>query len=677
MFVAVAACDEQARIPTVPSFARPVKGEATIIGANLIVLPIVADAINNSGQATGTRFVWTPGGSVQDIGTLGGVSSVAVAINDVGQVAGTSFTAGNDASHAFLWTPDQGMRDLGTLGGRDSHAYGLNDRGYVVGESLTASGDTHAFLWTPGDGMRDLGTLGGLLPNSRAYAVNNVGQVVGAGYDNNGPFENSARATFWEPGQGIRELGTLGGTIGYARDINDKGQVVGMSQTATGSRHAFLWTPADGMRDLGTLGGTNSAARAINAAGQVVGLSEVQTYVPVAFLWTAADGMENLYAASGIILVSDINDRQQVLGGNRLATLQLSNQAPIALVGGPYTGEEGTAVAFAFAATDADGDALTYAWDLGDGTVGSGNAPPTTHVYADDGAYSVRLTVTDGKGGSDTKTTTATIANVAPTIHSGGLTGPTVPVELTAGTGSAPIAVTFTDPAGQRDTYAAEIQCGNGTTLSRAAISSPFIATCTYSSAGVYTVRATVSDEDGGTSEPAYYRYVVVFDREGGFATGSGFFAVPGQAKAKAHFSFSVKFLPGRSRPDGNAKFWVPGGQVDFVSTAIDMLVVSGNRAQFWGMGLLNGASASFRITVVDAQAAGRGTDRADAFRIELWRGATLVFDTQSGAARDAPVTTPIEGGSIQIHSDRATGDNAAGRVSAQHSLLATSRGAR
>ena len=55
--------------------------------------------------------------------------------------------------------------------------------------------------------------------------------------------------------------------------------------------------------------------------------------------------------------------------------------------------------------------------------------------------------------------------------------------------------------------------------------------------------------------------------------------------------------------PNGTAKFWITGAQVDFESTAIEMLIASGNRAQFWGTGTLNGAAARFRITVVDGGA--------------------------------------------------------------------------
>ncbi len=166
------------------------------------------------------------------------------------------------------------------------------------------------------------------------------------------------------------------------------------------------------------------------------------------------------------------------------------------------------------------------------------------------------------------------------------------------------------------------MQCGNGTTLSPNGITSPYTGTCTYASAGVYTVRATVSDEDGGASAPALYEYVVVYDPEGPSVTGGGFYSIPGQGDRKAHFTFSAEFASGQpAAPNGAVKFWIPGRALDFASTALELLVVSGNRAQFWGTGTLNGAAVRFRITAVDGQQGeSKGNSRgADAIRVELW----------------------------------------------------------
>jgi len=57
-----------------------------------------------------------------------------------------------------------------------------------------------------------------------------------------------------------------------------------------------------------------------------------------------------------------------------------------------------TTVTFTASADDPDGDPLTYAWDLGDGTTSSGYT--VTHVYHSEAAHPVSLTVTDGHGGS-------------------------------------------------------------------------------------------------------------------------------------------------------------------------------------------------------------------------------------------------------------------------------------
>lgn len=75
-----------------------------------------------------------------------------------------------------------------------------------------------------------------------------------------------------------------------------------------------------------------------------------------------------------------------------------------------------TPVALAAIANDADGDALTFTWDFGDGVKGTGQN--TTHVYAREGAFTIILTVTDGRGGSTTVNATVTVRSLSGSWHS-------------------------------------------------------------------------------------------------------------------------------------------------------------------------------------------------------------------------------------------------------------------
>jgi len=68
---------------------------------------------------------------------------------------------------------------------------------------------------------------------------------------------------------------------------NDRGQVVGFSNTESGGFRAFLWDDRT-MIDLGALPGSNpeSVATAINQRGRVVGYAETASGQRHAVLWT-------------------------------------------------------------------------------------------------------------------------------------------------------------------------------------------------------------------------------------------------------------------------------------------------------------------------------------------------------------------------------------------------------
>jgi probable HAF family extracellular repeat protein len=134
--------------------------------------------------------------------------------------------------------------------------------------------------------MVDLGTLGGTF--SRATAVNNLGQVVGTSETASG----EEHAFSWTAAGGMVDLSTLGGQSCYVYAVNDLGQVVGTSETASrGEWHAFSWTASGGMVDLGTLGGESSRATAVNNLGQAAGWSHTASGWAHTTLWTVGPGI--------------------------------------------------------------------------------------------------------------------------------------------------------------------------------------------------------------------------------------------------------------------------------------------------------------------------------------------------------------------------------------------------
>jgi probable HAF family extracellular repeat protein len=186
--------------------------------------------------------IWQIGGDVVELGTLGGDRSTVVAINEAGDVAGTSRTeAGED--HAFLWR-DGEMIDLGTLGGSYSRADALNERGDVTGVSTTADGEVHAFLWRDGE-MTRLPSLGGDAPSgvtSQPRDINDRGQVVGYSYTPDG----QRHAVLWHRGRAIDLGAVVDGDNSHADEINDRGQIVGGVSDGgledPGPSHAVMWT---------------------------------------------------------------------------------------------------------------------------------------------------------------------------------------------------------------------------------------------------------------------------------------------------------------------------------------------------------------------------------------------------------------------------------------------------
>ncbi|CCH79203.1 conserved hypothetical protein [Nostocoides japonicum T1-X7] len=136
--------------------------------------------------------------------------------------------------------------------------------------------------------------------------------------------------------------------------------------------------------------------------------------------------------------------------------------------------------------SDSDGTVVSYAWDFGDNSTGSG--ANLSHTYAKDGTYTVKLTVTDNQGATGTVSKSVVVAN-APQNQ------PPVASFTYQCTGTT---CTFdgsksSDPDGTVTGY--DWKWGDSS-----ADSSGSTASHTYDATGTYTVTLTVTDNDGATN---------------------------------------------------------------------------------------------------------------------------------------------------------------------------------
>ena len=230
--------------------------------------------------------------SITDVGTLGGYNSVPNWITNTGDVIGVSDTGqfdnfGNSIQHAFRWSKGV-MQDLGTAGDVNSIAVGGNDEGASVGWNWYNI--NHALMWYK-DSVADLGTLIGPGGASEALQINDAGQIAGVSYAADGTFH----AVLWNQGM-IHDLGTYGvpNTNSVAFGINDRGQVVGVAQLndvvdpilGFPDYYGTLW---DHGEIVNLTAGTPGDAFNINNKSQVVGRlllpDAIEGGVAHAYLW--------------------------------------------------------------------------------------------------------------------------------------------------------------------------------------------------------------------------------------------------------------------------------------------------------------------------------------------------------------------------------------------------------
>jgi PKD repeat protein/uncharacterized protein YgiM (DUF1202 family) len=142
----------------------------------------------------------------------------------------------------------------------------------------------------------------------------------------------------------------------------------------------------------------------------------------VSYVWDFGDGttdsgvnVAHSYSAAGSYEVTLTVADDGGLSDSATQTVRVDepviNQPPTAVINGPTSGLVGEALSFdGSGSSDDDGHIVSYTWDFGDGTTGSG--VDVAHSYGAAGSYTVTLTVTDDGGLSDSATQTIQINEI-------------------------------------------------------------------------------------------------------------------------------------------------------------------------------------------------------------------------------------------------------------------------
>ncbi|RME28019.1 MAG: PKD domain-containing protein, partial [Candidatus Zixiibacteriota bacterium] len=206
------------------------------------------------------------------------------------------------------------------------------------------------------------------------------------------------------------------------------------------------------------------------------GSTSVTVYVPI-----FGDVVHEADETFNFDLAFPLNATAGVMHG--VGTILDDDPLPVVNLDGPYSITEGQTVSMTASVVSSKGAISSYVWDFGDGSTTTGAA--TSHIYAQQGNYTVGVTVTDSYGLSSLTTTTATILDTAPVAS----------FSMDKNSGSPPLTVTFTDASTAYDGITSwnwDFGDGNSSTNQN-----PLH---TFASAGNYTVTLTVTDGDGSVA---------------------------------------------------------------------------------------------------------------------------------------------------------------------------------
>lgn len=284
--------------------------------------------VGDFGAVTGERgWVWQDGRLtgvvVPDLAAAGG-NVVPVGIDERGRVGGLARTT--LGLTAFLW--DAGSVVAAPVPGPRIAGLGMNDRGEIVGgwmsDFCTRNCSGGAWIFRSGT-VTAIGNHGSLRLTPKA--INNAGQITGTVYQL-GSGTESGRAFLLESATAAGvALPPTNPILSEGNDIDSLGRVFG-HDLAGGAILPFSWRSGGAPTHFAPLrSGFSSSATAANDRGEAVGTAVCPgcpspAGLPVLFRNGRAIRLEDLFVAGDWVFdtVRDVNDRGQIVGWGRHRT---------------------------------------------------------------------------------------------------------------------------------------------------------------------------------------------------------------------------------------------------------------------------------------------------------------------------------------------------------------------
>ena len=172
-----------------------------------------------------------------------------------------------------------------------------------------------------------------------------------------------------------------------------------------------------------------------------------------------------------------------------------------------------------------------------------------------------------------------------------------------------------------------------------------------FTTAGIYKLQMNITDQNRVTSfcntNEDLEAIVVIYDPNGGFTYGGGYFESPAgalksdlTATGKASYGYSVNYFKGATYPKGETQFDFKVGDFEYNALNYEYLSVAGYKAVIRGSGRIIGGQSGiyFNTYVIDGALDGTGIDKV---RMKIFNKNTghVYYDNESGGDADDPKT--------------------------------------